>query len=57
MVQTPGIITNNKTQWRHLKYILSAGATHLLASFLLTDAGLTFQIKQNEWTENKYPSV
>lgn len=45
MVETPGIIINNKTEWRHPKYILSAGATTLLASFLLSDAGLTSRFK------------
>lgn len=57
MVQTTGIITNNKTQWRHPKYTLSAAATTLLASFILSVSGLTPQIKQNEWTENKHAAV
>lgn len=57
MVQTTGIITNKKTQWRHPKYTLRAGATTLLASFILSAAGLTPQIKQNEGTENKYAAV
>lgn len=51
MVQTPGIITSNETQWRHPKYILSTGATTLLVSFLPSDAGITSEIKQNEWIE------
>lgn len=48
IVQTPDVITNNETQQRHPKYILSTGGTTLLVSFVLRDAGIISQIKQNE---------